>query len=525
MLAAAALASVTGTSTLSGQPNILLIMLDQQRHDLAYTGLTPNLDRLASEGLRLTSLYSSTPTCTPARSALLTGRSPWGHGMLGYGTVAPAWPLEMPSHLAAAGWETVAVGKNHFFTKNGENASTVPPHGYARRWLYDGLGDGRTAASGELDDYDVFFAKATGGDDPLRTCGLDWNSWRGCASGYAYNESLHPTAWVAATARPYLQERPADAPPFFLKESFHRPHSPYDPPARVFNATAQPPSPITGGNWDKNFTTNSAWCGPSSPDAWCGSMPPEAAAEARRSYRASLSFVDEHIGALLAAVDLNDTWVIHISDHGDGQGDHGLWRKGFPYELSSHVPGSIRWPSGYPASIARGTASDALVELRDVFPTVATIASAWPLPARAPPVEGVPLTCLIGGPAAPASCADAPWRTSLDLEHSTLFNETIHWSALVGNARTPSFAGAKLKYIFLAFWAAEQLFDLSADPNEMTNLAPDPHYALELAAWRAAMVQQFESEGRGPSWVKGGMLQQRVVGQLCSPNFPDKSRC
>ena len=75
------------------RPNILLLMADQFRGDcLGAAGhpaiKTPNLDRIAAEGVMFSRAYSCTPTCTPARAALLTGLSPWRHGMLGYGKVA-----------------------------------------------------------------------------------------------------------------------------------------------------------------------------------------------------------------------------------------------------------------------------------------------------------------------------------------------------------------------------------------------------------------------------------------------------
>src|SRR3974390_3422141 len=83
------------------RPNILFLMTDQQRGDcLGASGnpviRTPNMDRIANEGVRFSTAYSSTPTCTPARTALLTGLSPWHHGMLGYSNIAQRYPLEKP---------------------------------------------------------------------------------------------------------------------------------------------------------------------------------------------------------------------------------------------------------------------------------------------------------------------------------------------------------------------------------------------------------------------------------------------
>ena len=74
-------------------PNILFMMADQMRADvLSCAGntaiRTPNLDKLAAEGVRFSNAFSSTPSCTPARAAILTGLSPWYHGMLGYGVIA-----------------------------------------------------------------------------------------------------------------------------------------------------------------------------------------------------------------------------------------------------------------------------------------------------------------------------------------------------------------------------------------------------------------------------------------------------
>ena len=97
------------------RPNILLLMSDQHRGDcLGADGneaiLTPHLDRIAREGARFCHAYTSVPSCTPARAALLTGLGPWRNGMLGYGKVAERYAQEKPRMLAEAGYRTCAIG-------------------------------------------------------------------------------------------------------------------------------------------------------------------------------------------------------------------------------------------------------------------------------------------------------------------------------------------------------------------------------------------------------------------------------
>ena len=88
-------------------PHVILIMTDQQRGDaLGCMGneavISPNLDRLAGEGTLFMNGYSSCPSSTPARAGMLTGLSPWHHGLLGYGEVSPEYKYEMPQMLKDA---------------------------------------------------------------------------------------------------------------------------------------------------------------------------------------------------------------------------------------------------------------------------------------------------------------------------------------------------------------------------------------------------------------------------------------
>ena len=93
------------------QPHIIFIMTDQQRGDaIGCAGndriITPNIDALAEDGFLFNNAYSATPSSTPARAGLLTGLSPWHHGMLGYGNVAEHYKFEMPQMLRDHGYLT-----------------------------------------------------------------------------------------------------------------------------------------------------------------------------------------------------------------------------------------------------------------------------------------------------------------------------------------------------------------------------------------------------------------------------------
>ena len=549
------------------KPNLLFMMADQLRYDTqgaVWKGAnTPNLDALGAGGARFMKQFSSTPTCTPARAGILTGQSPWNHGMLGYGAVAPVYPFEMPTALRAVGYTTASIGKDHF----GWNASkTLPPllpkfdagdtgsgtpHGYERMSLYDGL-------VGQKDEYHEWFTREMPGhqaEEGWPT--LNMNGWMGAP--FVFAEYLHPTAWVGQQAVDWLTQAATQEKPWFLKISFHRPHSPYDPPARVLNATKiedLPPVMLAKDGWDTVFRggpSDPPGCGPADLSAWCGLMPQAAQDLGRRSYYANVAFIDEWVGKIMAALTetemLEHTYILWSADHGDGQEDHYHWRKGFPYEFSAHVPLLFRWPAsaekdlGFPIAMKRGHVETNLVtELRDVFPTMLDAAGATDTVPSGHQIDGMSLLCLLKDPSG-ASCSGCTsatgcaadgsgWRQWLDLEHTTCYNATNHWSALTDG---------KMKYIFNAcptctFPPREQLFNLTAvrtpspehihrlhvsqpclvvsslraqDPGEQTGLHAMPAYAAELAKWRGRMVAQFEKEGRGPLWVKDGKLQTR----------------
>lgn len=150
-------------------PHIILIMTDQQRADaIGCMGndavISPNLDALAAEGTLFMNGYSSCPSSTPARAGLLTGLSPWHHGLLGYGKVSPEYKYEMPQMLKDAGYYTFGIGKMHWHPQRVK-------HGFEGTLLDE---SGRVEDENFTSDYRQWFQTKAPGKNPDAT-GIGWN--------------------------------------------------------------------------------------------------------------------------------------------------------------------------------------------------------------------------------------------------------------------------------------------------------------------------------------------------------------
>jgi len=357
-LAVLALASLTYLSATAGSAfetktnapavnrriNILFLMDDQHRGDWIHAAgakwmITPNLDRLAQEGVLFRRGYSSTPSCLPARAALLTGMSPWGHGSLGYVTIPEHLSVEMPHIFTEAGYRTYAVGKNHF---------TPPrnPHGYQTVVL--GQHGFFKHSHGEPDDdYDSWFASQMPGRVPFGDY-TNGNDQRG-GMPYPYDERVHETRWVADQAIKFLETHPRNK-PWFLKVSWLRPHAVLNAPKRWYDrySGVQIPPPAIG-DWARKWYGDVKTSFQKNPTATRGAVPADELRETRLSYAASISFVDEQMGRVLAALEkrgeLENTLILFTADHGDVMGDNLLYRKTYSVEGSVNVPMIVRWPA------------------------------------------------------------------------------------------------------------------------------------------------------------------------------------
>ncbi|MDE1177906.1 MAG: arylsulfatase [Edaphobacter sp.] len=482
-----------------GKTNIVMIMADQLRQDCVgvYGNRvirTPHLDRLGNEGIIFEQAYSSTPSCTPARSALMTGMSPWKHGMLGYSNIATnPYPVEKARALSEAGYFTMAVGKNHYYP-------ITNPHGYNHMvtdehcsYWFDQSGP-QTAQSYEPRcDYESWFWSQMPDKDPHKT-GLGWNDRT--AKPFVFPEEMHATYWTGTTAVRFLEQYERKD-PFFLKVSFIRPHSPYDPPERFFKMYEKADLPkAEAGEWAVKYEPRSS----ERDDLWHGKLSDEMIRNSRQGYYGSVSFMDEQVGRILEVLErrgiLESTLIVFFSDHGDMLGDQNMWRKSYAYEQSAHIPMLMRVPKSM--GLRRGQRVEGTVELRDVLPTFLEVAGV-----DAPKsMDGRSMLELVRN-------GKEGWREYLDLEHDLTYDRTNHWTALTDG---------RWKYIFHAFDGQEQLFDLKKDPNELNDLVAKSSSGKDLAMWRGRMVEHLRE--RGPEWVEGDRLMLRPKSMLHSPNFP-----
>ena len=473
------------------RPNILYLMADQCRGDcLGCAGnsviKTSNLDSIAREGVIFTNAYSSTPTCTPARSAILTGLSPWHHGMLGYGRVAKKYPLELPQAIRDAGYYTFGIGKMHWFPQKSL-------HGFHGTLVDE---SGRVETEGFISDYQRWFKEKAPDLEPDAT-GIGWNDYR--AKSYVLPEELHPTFWTSQMAVDFIEKY--DKPmPFLLKVSFARPHSPYDPPSRFMDMYSEESMQTPHiGKWADKYSEHAE---PPPFTLWHGDLGTMQAKRSRRGYYGSVSFIDEQIGRILNALKqqgmYDNTLVIFFADHGDMLGDHHLWRKSYAYEASAHIPMILRWPKGMGMNKRHGGRILQPVELRDILPTFLDTAGA-PIPEH---WDGRSLLQLVRGDT-------DNWRPYIDLEHDVCYSKENHWNALTDG---------HFKYIYHAYDGHEQLFDLKNDPGEINDLASDLSHRGTLENWRERLIEHLSE--RGEPFVSKGRLLPRPDRMLYSPNYP-----
>jgi arylsulfatase len=450
-------------------PNLLLIMTDQQRWDgMGCVGGwvdTPNMDRLAAQGVRFNRAYTNSPVCVPARVSLATGRYPHNNGVwLNSAYTLPPTSNTWMRSVRDAGYATSLFGKTHLHPQRGDLRD--------REHLLHSYG---------LDHVD----EIAGPRASVRSRSNLTDRWEEAGLYEAYKRDLkqryatkpwvarpsplplehYPDVYVGQQAASYLH-RYSDELPWFCWVSFSGPHEPWDAPepyASRYDPAAMPlPAQVRedGHQRPTGILDQKLHAAGDAPT-------PDDVARLRANYAGNISLIDDQIGAVLDVIaargELDRTVVALVSDHGEMNGDHGLLYKQNFLDPAARVPFVIRVPPGYGGGAA-GRVTEAPIELMDVGATFVELAGG--APDRASFAQSA---C----PLLDGSTEEHRGDALVELRHEVML-ATPDWKIGLNRRRE-----------------AYLLFDLDADPQETTNLAALPDHAQVERGLKRQLVKRL----------------------------------
>ncbi len=489
--------------------NVLFITADQWRGDcLSAVGhpclRTPNLDRLAADGVLFRRHYAQATPCGPGRTSLYTGLYLHNHRSVINGTPLDARHSTFALEARKAGYEPALFG----YTDISPDPRCVPP-GDPALGTYEGVLPGLTPAVLLRDDQLPWLAdlKAKGYDIPTGAADEVFRPKEGVAGAEGRGSTYAParyaaedsnSAFLTSEAIKYISvraERPwfvhlsflAPHPPFIVPAPFHELYHPDDVPppvraARIEEEAAQHP-------WLAYYLYNQHGTGATvGQDSADNIHFTEAVLrQVRATYYGMISEVDAQIGRLIGYLEeaghYDDTLIVFTSDHGEQLGDHWLFAKYGYFDQAFHIPLILRDPRGV-ADPARGRQVEAFSENVDVMPTMLD----W---------LGLDVPAACDGESLLAFCnGDAPANWRQEAHWSYDFRSIVKQRAERALGLTSdqcvltAIRGERYKYVH--FGALPPLFfDLQEDPWEFKNLADDPghrglvlDYAQRMLSWR-----------------------------------------
>ncbi|MHC4444599.1 MAG: sulfatase family protein [Planctomycetota bacterium] len=333
------------------QPNFVFIVSDDHRADVYgadgnQLANTPNLNRLATEGIRFTRAYCNSPVCSPSRQSFLTGRFPHSVGvtLLRHQMDDDAYTLA--HRLTRAGYRTGAFGKMHF---NNTKLYGFHVHKTLGNFIRqtDKIRTHRPLPDG---------VKVLPQWKPFRVPAREWlNAFY---RPYGRYDQEMPASWYVEQAVKFMTEN-RDR-PFFVQLGFHQPHSPFRFPVE-FHQTYDPNLFLVPPIGPEDA--------PQIPKIFAPLTYREKQGIAA-SYYTAVAYLDKKIGQVLKAIDdlglTNNTLIVYIGDHGYHLGEHGRIEKHCMFEKCVRSPLVIR----FPGRIKPNTTSKALAEFVDIVPTV-----------------------------------------------------------------------------------------------------------------------------------------------------------
>lgn len=457
---------LVGSSLAGERPNVLFLIADDLRNELGCYGseiaITPHLDALAESGMRFDRAYCQKAVCWPSRNSLLSGLMPANLGRANSeNTFRVSHPeiTSMPEWFRQHGWHTASFGKI----------------------LHNGQDDPRSWSQPHYDPPPLHYARHENRDrhpvinryDPENKANPLFE--RADVPDDAYEDGLTTRAAIAE-----IQKQSREEKPFFLMVGFHKPHSPFNAPKRDWDLyereniplspipTSPKSAPLKHSFHESRYIRSFA----DFPDT--GPIPDDLARETRHAYLACVSYIDRLTGHILAALEetgqRENTLIVFTSDHGYHLGDHALWSKHTTFEIATRVPLIVAGPG-----IPPGSTTEALVELIDLFPTLAEKAE-LPLPSH---LEGKSFASVLGD-------------SQLTIRDAA-FSEFSRGGARGCSIRTKRFRYTEWRNLKDGKVVARELYDHEKDPLETENVVTDEAYQGDLSDLSAHLRDRLSS--------------------------------
>jgi iduronate 2-sulfatase len=488
------LAAGSNTDTPARKPNILFIAFDDLRPELGCYGVkniqTPNLDRLARQGVMFTRAYCQDAVSAPSRASIMTGYRP---------DSSLVWTLRekfriqrpdvvtMPQYFRKFGYHTVSIGKifhNHMPDSVSFDEPDLRPAPYKTAEMVDRDAESFYYDEGinkELDS--VHLARLA--KNPKAYAG-GWAYGRATEIADCQDDELYDGAQTDLALETLKRLKDRDE-PFYLALGYFRPHLPFVAPRKYWelydrNTIPMAPNPYHPKNSPPmapggTYELGGCYDLEGRVDINAEKQPDDIARLLKHGYYASVSYVDACFGKLMKGLEelgLADNTIIVIwGDHGWKLGENGGWCKQTNYQIDTRVPLIIRAPGMQ----GNGKECDRLAELVDLYPTLCDLAG---LPAKSD-LQGTSLVPLLKNPA-------IKWKdhTFSQFQHALGKGRTRTW--YMGYSMTTERYHIVEWYVWDDInkerkeFAAREFYDLQEDPQENVNVAGEPQYKNLVAS-------------------------------------------
>ena len=437
------------------RPNILIVMTDHQRADTAlpdHPSITPNLDRLAEEGVTFTNTFCPSPHCCPARATFFSGLYPSRHGV--WNNICNRQALSRGLNEGVKLWsdDLAEAGYNLHYT--GKWHVSVEESPKDRGWTEHTVSAVKGTHHGV--SWEHYKEVAQQPEDTERGEGeiLRPGYWTNRLYGESDRTGDHDQQ-VFHEALDLIPQLADEEEPWGLYVGWGGPHDPYVVPQKYLDLYDLEDVPLPPSYQDEMADKPAVY--QRMRKMRFGQLSEREVREAIRHFWAYCTYLDDMFGELLKVLEetgqADNTIVVYTSDHADYAGDHGLFAKGIPcFQGAYHVPAVIRWPQGIQNP---GRQVDAFVSEADFAPTFIEMA-------------GLETNrCFTGASLMPFLRDETPdaWRDAI---HTQCDGVELYYTQR--SVMTKDF-----KYTFNGFdW--DELYDLRADPHEMHNLADDSAY-------------------------------------------------